>query len=81
MKHLLCILGIHDYGRAHYTDLGFRSNVLDYKQKCRRCNHVIRWTQPKGVDYRFYPKYIIKNFWPWLIGAGLLIILLWIILR
>ncbi len=71
---LLCKLGLHDYGKAHYTEHGMYSNVRDFKQKCGRCGKIIRWTQPKGVDYRYYPKYWSKReYWKYL--SWILIIL------
>ncbi|MBN2367611.1 hypothetical protein JXC34_01225 [Candidatus Woesearchaeota archaeon] len=56
MRHILCLLGLHNYSKPHYTD-HFSSNVLDYRQKCGRCGHIITWTQPKGIDYKYYPVY------------------------
>jgi hypothetical protein len=42
---LLCRIGLHKWGKAH----GFSqvsSNVVEMKQRCRRCGKVKRWIEP-----------------------------------
>lgn len=79
MKKILCKLGFHKYGRAHFIDQ-FGSNALDYKQKCSRCGHIIRWTQPKGADYRYYPVYWGKRkYWVYALLLLTIIVILTII--
>jgi hypothetical protein len=73
MTPLLCLLGLHEWGRASFVDSGFHTSVLDWKQKCDRCGKKITWVQPKGVNENFYPVSWAKKT-SWLLWVILIII-------
>ncbi|MFA5105936.1 MAG: hypothetical protein WC506_03170 [Candidatus Micrarchaeia archaeon] len=43
----MCRIGLHQWGRAVFTDHGYGSHVLDYRQKCDRCGKMKTWVKPK----------------------------------
>ncbi len=73
MTSWLCKIGFHKWGRAVYTHYN-KSNVLDWRQDCKRCGKRITWVQPKGLNEKFHPIYWSKR-----IGWGFWIILIIII--
>ena len=80
LEPLSCKIGLHKWGRAHFIDHSIHSNILDWQQKCVRCEKRITWVQPKGISKKYYPIYWYKRT-NWLFWLILLIIIIYLLNR
>jgi hypothetical protein len=46
MKPLLCMIGLHKWGRTTY-ETSVSSNVRNWKKRCLRCGELLRWVEVK----------------------------------
>lgn len=71
---LKCKLGFHKWDRPVFVSQ-LSSNILDYKMMCRRCRKTVRWVQPKGMNVRYYPTYLVERI-NWVFWAIVIVLLL-----